>query len=97
MDHSHTLLWRSVFGYVPFKTHRNICLSISQFIFDGEGETSASENVFQFWNFLFSHNISHEGVICRLFTVTFVGQVKSWCETLSVASIHTWEQFMHEF
>jgi hypothetical protein len=39
----------------------------------------------------------YRNIICRLFTLTFAGRVKSWCETLSPASIHTWEQFMRKF
>jgi hypothetical protein len=76
---------------------RNILHFLSQLKFDGEGEISASEHAFNFWKFCCSHNITNGNVICRLFTLTFAGRVKSWCETLSVASIHTWEQFMHEF
>jgi hypothetical protein len=36
-------------------------------------------------------------VICRIFTLTFASRVKRWRETLSDASIHTWEHFVHDF
>jgi hypothetical protein len=45
----------------------------------------------------YSHNIRHEGTICRLFTLTFEGWVKGWCETFPTTSIHTWEKFTHDF
>jgi hypothetical protein len=32
-----------------------------------------------------------------LFTLTFEGRVKRWCDTLPTASIHIWEQFIREF
>jgi hypothetical protein len=97
MAPSHIPLWRCFSGIVPLKTPRNILHFLSQIKFDGEGETTASEHAFQIWKFCCSQNITNESVICRLFTLTLAGQVKSWCETLSVASIHTWEQFMHQF
>jgi hypothetical protein len=90
MDPSHIPLWRCVSSFVPLKTPRNIFHLLSQIKFNGEGETYAFEHIFQFRKICFSQNISHEGVICRLFTLTFAGQVKNWYETLSTASIHTW-------
>jgi hypothetical protein len=41
--------------------------------------------------------MSPTGTIYRLFTLTFEGQIKGWCDTLLAASIHTWEKFMHYF
>jgi hypothetical protein len=97
MAPSHIPLWRCFSGTVPPKPPRNILHFLSQLRFDGESEISASEHALHFWKFCCSHNITDGNTICRLFTLTFAGRVKSWCETLSIASIHTWEQFMREF
>jgi hypothetical protein len=70
---------------------------LSQIKFDGEGEMIASEHACKLWKFCCSHNNTNGSVICRLFSLTFAGRVKSWCETLSTVSIHTWEQFMCQF
>jgi len=93
---SHIHLWRCFFGTVPPKPPGKILHFFSKLRFDGEGEISASKHDFNFWKFCGSHNITHRNIICRLFTLTFVGQVKSWRETLSATSIHTWEQFLCE-
>jgi hypothetical protein len=96
MDPSHIHLWRCFSGIVPLKTPRKIFSLLSKIKFYGEGEIVAFEHIFQFWKFCVSHNNTNESFICKLFTLTFTSQIKSWCDTLLVASIHTWEQFMHQ-
>jgi hypothetical protein len=93
----HIPLWRFFYDNVPPKTPRNNLHFFSQLKFDGEGETSACEHAFKSWKLFSSHNIADGNFICRLFTLTFAGWVKSWCDTLSGISIHMWEQFIHEF
>jgi hypothetical protein len=84
------------FGTFPPKTPRKILHFLSQLKFNGEGETNSFEHAFQLWKFCCSHNITNGSAICRLFTLIFVVRVKSLCETLPIASIHTWEQFMYQ-
>ena len=97
MAPSHIPLWRLFSGILPPKPPRNILHFFLQLRFDGESESSASKHALHFWKFCCSHNITDRNTICMLFTLTFVVRVNCWCDTLSVASIHTWEQFMHEF
>jgi hypothetical protein len=85
-----------IFDTVPPKPPRNILHFLSQLRFNGESEISTSENALHLWNCFCSHNSTDGNTICTLFTLTFVGQVKSWCETFPDTSIHTWEKFMHE-
>jgi hypothetical protein len=48
----------------------------SEITFDDEGNTFAVEHISIFFNKCLRHNISDPNVTCRLFTLTFRGQVK---------------------
>ena len=62
---------------------------MSQLKFDGEGEISIVEHTYDFSKFFESHEINCEYVACKLFILTFEGQVKLWCHTLPYAAIHS--------
>lgn len=96
MAPSQTPIWRCVSRRINCSTPLKIVNLLSKVKFDRERITSASEHVLQFIQNYVSNNILHEGFMCRLFTLTFEGRVKKWCETLPVASIHTLEQFIDE-
>jgi len=44
---------------------------------DGQGETSVSTHIVQFYSKCLYQRITHEGIICNLFTLTFQGWVKN--------------------
>jgi len=73
MTPTHIPLWRCFSSNVPPKLVRKILHFLSQLRFDGEGETTVSKHVFNFWKFCGSHNITNDNVICMLFTLTFTG------------------------
>jgi hypothetical protein len=43
------------------------------------------------------HKITNSNVTCRLFTLTFRGQVKVWFESFRANSIHSLFDFVFEF
>jgi hypothetical protein len=97
MDPSQAHTWRCIYGSVSCSTPINIVTLLKKVKFDGKGETYVYKYAFEFIQNYFSHNITHEGIMCNLFTLTFEGWIKIWCENLPIASIHTWKQFIHEF
>lgn len=38
------------------------------------------------------HDID-EGILCIIFTLTFLGKARIWCQSLPIASTHSWDQF----
>jgi len=69
---------------------------LSNLKFDGEGETTFFEHTARFLKFFTKHNIHYEDVACRLFILMFEGLIRGWCYTLSVASIHSFENLAIE-
>jgi hypothetical protein len=65
--------------------------------FDGEGNTSAVDHISKLFYKCLKHNIIDPNVICRLFALTFQGQVKYWFESFSTNSIHSLSEFVIEF
>lgn len=62
---------------------------LSEFKFDGEGESTFRDHLFQVVWFSFCHRICSKYVISRLLTLTFEVHVSQWCHTLPIASIHS--------
>jgi hypothetical protein len=71
--------------------------SLSKLKFDGEGVISSFDHLSRFNHKCNSFRIFNENELCRLFTLTFQGRIKSWFEALPAKSIHTWKQFMELF
>jgi hypothetical protein len=52
--------------------------------FDGEGNTSAVDHISNFFYKCLRHKIIDSNVTCRLFALTFRGQVKVWFESFQL-------------
>lgn len=61
---------------------------LSELKFDGEGESTFCERLFQVIYPCFCNKVSSEDIMARLLTLTFEGHVKQLYHTLLVASIH---------
>lgn len=97
MAPAQTLIWRFFFKRNSFDASIKILNLLSKVQFDGEEVTFAPKHVLQFIQNCISYNIFNQDVICKLFTPTIEGRVRRWCETLPIASIHTFKQFIDEF
>ena len=53
----------------------------SELTFDGEGNTSAVDHIYNFFYKCLIHKITDSNVTCRLFALTFRGWVKVWFES----------------
>jgi hypothetical protein len=69
----------------------------SEHTFDGEGNTSAVDHISNFFYKCLRHNTIDPNVTCRLFALTFRGQVKYWFESFLANSIHSLSEFLIEF
>jgi hypothetical protein len=97
MAPAQTLIWRFFFKRNSFDASIKILNLLSKVQFDGEEVTFAPKHVLQFIQNCISYNIFNQDVMCKLFTSTIEGRVRRWCETLPIASIHTFKQFIDEF
>jgi hypothetical protein len=69
----------------------------SKLTFDGEGNTSAVDHISNFFYKCLRHKITDSNVTCRLFDLTFRGQVKVWFESFRANSIYSLSEFVFEF
>lgn len=69
---------------------------LSQFKFDGKGELTLHEHLFQVICFFLSNGIHCKDVMVRFLTLKFEGHVKRWYHTLLDASIHSFNQLVKE-
>ena len=69
---------------------------LSQFKFNGEGDTFLSKHTNDFLRFCKSHEINDEDNVFILFTLILEGWVNWWCHTLPYAFIHYFDQFINE-
>jgi hypothetical protein len=97
MASSQIPIWRCIYGRTYCTTPLNIVNLLSENKSDGENQYISHEHVLQFVENWISNDLGHEGVMCRIFTLTFEGLAKEWCESLLAASIHTWDQFVSYF
>ena len=69
---------------------------LSQVKFNGKGSSSTFNHVFQFIQNVLNYDFQgiDEGILCRIFTLTFAAKAKNWCRTLPGDSIHNWDQFV---
>lgn len=80
-------------GSIPLETLN----FLSQVKFDGEGEVVVFDHVHQLFMNCKSRNIITNRKICKLFTLTFEGRIKSWYEALPTKYIHSCREFMEMF
>lgn len=71
--------------------------SLSQLNFDGESNISTLNHIDGFVNRCKYFNIIVDNEICRLFTLTFIGQIRKWFLVLPENSIHSWKHFCQVF
>jgi hypothetical protein len=69
----------------------------SELTFEGEWNTSAVDHISKFCYKCLKNNIIDLNLICRLFSLTFLGRVKYWFDSFRANSIHYWSEFVIEF
>ena len=92
-------MWDHVFSF-PMHT-KNIPIEKANLLlkdkFDGESEIAASLHSLIFQKKFLSCNIVYQSLICRLFTLTFIGWIKKWFKAFITTSIHSWVHFLELF
>ena len=58
-----------------------------------EGDVTTQQHVDRFMDFIDLEEVDHEDAIMRLFSQSFIGEVKKWFKTLVIGSIHDFQQF----
>ena len=89
-------IWSCIYGRASANTPPEIVRHLSKVNFKGKRNTYVFNYVLQFIQKISNSNIYDidEVILCRIFTLTFLEKAKSWCQSLLVASIHTWDQFI---
>lgn len=65
--------------------------------FSGESEISVSAHSLLFLKKYLSCKITDLGLLCRLFSLSFAGQIRKWFDTFKIGSIHSWVHFQTSF
>ena len=63
----------------------------SELTFDGEGNTSAVDHIYNFFYKCLRHNIIDPNVTCRLFLQTLCGNVIEWYSSSPPGIITSWD------
>jgi len=66
--------------------------NLSKFKFDGEGESTFHQHLFQCFHLWISRRVCSKDDMASLITLTFEGLVNQWCHTLPNDFIHSFEQ-----
>ena len=92
-------IWSCIHGRASSNTPPEVVRLLSQVKFNGKRNSSAFNHVFQFIQNVSNYDFQgiDEGILCRIFTLTFAAKARNWCKTLPVASIHSWDQFVTIF
>ena len=92
-------IWSSIHVATTSNTPPEVVRLLSQVKFNGKNNSSSFNHTLQFIQGVSSSDIQRidEGVLCRIFTLTFTAEARKWCKTLPVASIHSWDQFVKTF
>lgn len=92
MDHPQIIILgcfsKDLNGIIPVEVIHNL----SEFKFEGEGEYTFHEHLFQSFHLQLSHRLCSKDVMASLLTFTFEGYVNQWCHTLLNSFIHSFEQ-----
>ena len=62
-----------------------------------EGDVTAQQHVDRCMDFIDLEEVDHEDAIMRLFSQSFTREVKKWFKTLTVGSIHIFQEFQDVF
>lgn len=94
-----TPIWSCIHVPTSSNTPPDVVRLLSQVKFDGKNNSSAFNHALQFIQKVSGSDIQRidEGVLCRIFTLTFTAEARKWCRTLPIASIHSWDQFVNIF
>ena len=89
-------IWSCIHVRASSNTPPEVVRLLSQVKFNGKRNSSAFNHALQFIQNVSNLNFQgiDEGILCRIFTLTFTAEARKWCRTLLVASIHSWDQFV---
>jgi len=92
-------IWSCISGRASSNTSLEAVRLLSQVKFNCKRNSSVFTHAFQFIQKFSNYDFQgiDEGILCRIFTLTFMAKAINWCRTLPVASIHNWEQFVTMF
>ncbi len=92
-------IWSCIHVRASSNTPLEVVSLLSQKKFNGKKDSSSFNHALQFIQNVSNSNFQgiDEGILCRMFTLTFVAEARNWCRTLPVASIHSWDQFVTIF
>jgi len=92
-------IWSCIHVSASSNTPPEVVRILSQVKFNGKSNSSTFNHALQFIQNVLSSNVQgiDEGILCRIFTLTFTAEARNWCRTLPVASIHSWDQFVKAF
>ena len=85
-------IWSCIHGHASSNTPPEVVRLLSQVKFNGEINSSTFNHVLQFIQNFSNYDFqgTDEGILCRIFTLTFAKKARNWCRTLPIASIHSW-------
>ena len=92
-------IWSCIHLPASSNTPPEVVRLLSQVKFNSKNDSSAFHHALQFLHNVSNSNVQgiDEGILCRIFTLTFTAEARKWCKTLPVASIHSWDQFVKTF
>jgi len=92
-------IWSCIHVRASSNTPPEVVRLFSQVKFNGKINSSTFNHALQFIQNVLNSNFQgiDEGILCRIFTLTFVAEARNWCRTLPVALIHSWDQFVTIF
>ena len=92
-------IWSCIHVPTSSNTPPEVVRLLSQVKFNGKNDSYSFNHALQFIQRVSSSDIQRidEGVLCRIFTLTFTAEARKWCRNLPVASIHSWDQFVKAF
>lgn len=79
-----------------FLIPNELLYDLSQFKFDGEGDTSIAKHASLFLKFCEHYEIEWKDVACVIFFLILKSWVNQWCHTLPSSSIHYFQHFIKE-
>ena len=99
MAHLKLPIWSCIHGRAYSNTPPEVVRQLSQVNLNGKKNSSDFNHVLQFIQNLSNYDFQEidEGILCRIFTLTFAAKARNWCRALPVASIHSWDQFVTLF
>ena len=80
-------IWSCIHGRASSNTPPEVVRLLSQVKFNGQRNSSAFNHIFQFIQNVSNYDFQgiDEGILCKIFTLTFAAKARNWCKTLLVA------------